>query len=234
MPDIEQQIKDIISEILKFFDKFPLWIKIPGVLFILVIIIFVFYKDTVCNYINCNEEYLDYERTVDFSQLKCDVRGKKDDIVEFYDRVTFSTLPKENKYTREFRMPQGATLTVTDEVDRNKVKQPYKIAGRESIGEVMFKIDQERKEAKLRWIYENAYSGDNEGVGFSSSKTKIRRVSVRYKLPVGTDLKNREFIPTDLKQKCILRDDGYECENLDTSAEFREVWNWNVWASCKK
>lgn len=177
--------------------------------------------------------FMDFKRKVDFSGLKIDQNGQKKDLVTFEDEIYFSRLPDNGFYVREFQMPPGSSLKAFDLVSGTEVTPPYKQGGQQVYGQAVFKIDRNTNKAKLRWVYENAHGGDREGVGFSSSDIRVRNVLVNYKLPDGKQFcGNREFKPSTLENKCRRFRDGFECENLMISSEFRELWSWNIWNPC--
>ena len=176
---------------------------------------------------------IDYKREVDFRQLQCKPDGKKNDVVVFSDTVSFVSGLVPDIYGRSFNVSNGAGVSVHDLVSGERFEPKQIVGGNEKYGEVNFKVDKSKKEARFEWSYTNAHSTANEGVGFTASDPYVvRTVDVNYYFPNNVRLTNMSFIPEKLGSKCTEKAGGFHCENLLTSEKFSKVWHWNVWDSC--
>jgi hypothetical protein len=90
------------------------------------------------------------------------------------------------------------------------------------------------KEAKVKWVWENAHPGEKEGLAFVSNY-KIGSISAKYEFPPGVKIRekhfgNSEINATRLAKSCYTSKD--ECDNLDTISPVYFYWTWNMWEEC--
>lgn len=180
----------------------------------------------------------DIYRVVDYSEVRCNSDGTRNDVVTVSDTIAIASNPLGADFlNRQVTVEPPADVIAYDlNTSENIPVRPMLTTKLESQIERTFRFTIVHRYAKIKWVWRNSGADDGDTVGsLSRPGWRVRGLTIEYKPPVGVEMEMTSVSPPSAVDVCFFpKPNLFVCPELNTEEEISISWQWDAWRNCPR